>query len=73
MRSSSVSAASESRGRAGSDPPEWLSDRDDVDVEDWRNACAGLTLDHMGRSADDDPQFFAAAFAAGRLARGLIA
>jgi hypothetical protein len=57
----------------GLDPPEWLSDRDDVDVDDWREACAGLTLDHMGRSADEDPRFFAAAFAAGRLARRLIA
>jgi Protein of unknown function (DUF3866) len=41
---------------------------DTVDVEDWRDACAGLPLGSMGRSADDDPWFFAAAFAAGRLA-----
>jgi hypothetical protein len=40
-----------------------------VDVSDWREACAGLPLDHMGRGPDDDPWFFAAAFAAGRLAR----
>ena len=40
-----------------------------VDVADWRSACAGLPLDHMGRGPDDDPWFFAAAFAAGRLAR----
>jgi hypothetical protein len=39
------------------------------DVSDWREACAGLPLDHMGRGPDDDPWFFAAAFAAGRLAR----
>ena len=44
-----------------------------VDVADWRDACAGLPLDHMGRGPDDDPWFFAAAFAAGRLARGLLA
>jgi hypothetical protein len=40
-----------------------------VDVEGWREACAGLPLSHMGRGPDDDPWFFAAAFAAGRLAR----
>ena len=36
------------------------------------DACAGLPLSHMGRGPDDDPAFFAAAFAAGRLARGLV-
>jgi hypothetical protein len=39
-----------------------------VDVADWRERCADLPLDHMGRGPDDDPWFFAAAFAAGRLA-----
>jgi hypothetical protein len=34
----------------------------------WREACAGLTLSHMGRGADEDPAHFAAAFAAGRFA-----
>jgi hypothetical protein len=43
-----------------------------VDVSDWRDACADLPLAHMGRGPDDDPWFFAAAFAAGRLARGLV-
>jgi hypothetical protein len=43
-----------------------------VDVRDWREACDGLPLSHMGRGPDDDPWFFAAAFAAGRLARGLV-
>ncbi len=38
--------------------------------EGWRAACDGLPLDHMGRGPDDDPVFFAAAYAAGRLARG---
>jgi Protein of unknown function (DUF3866) len=42
-----------------------------VDVGDWVAACAGLPLDHMGRGADADPWFFAAAFAAGQLARSL--
>ena len=46
---------------------------DDSDAEGWREACAGLPLEHMGRGPDEDPAFFAAAFAAGRLARGLIA
>jgi hypothetical protein len=44
----------------------------EMDVSNWREACAGLPLSHMGRSADHDPWFFAAAFAAGRLARGLV-
>ena len=39
-----------------------------VDVSDWQEACAGLPLSHMGRGPDEDPWFFAAAFAAGRLA-----
>jgi len=45
---------------------------DTVDVSGWREACAGLPLSHMGRGPDDDPWFFAAAFAAGRLARTLV-
>jgi hypothetical protein len=44
-----------------------------VDVDGWRDACAGLPLSHMGRGPDDDPWFFAAAFAAGRLASSLLA
>ena len=40
----------------------------EVDVPGWREACEGLPLEHMGRGPDDDPWFFAAAFAAGRLA-----
>lgn len=39
-----------------------------VDVDGWEDACAGLPLSHMGRWPDDDPLFFAAAFAAGRAA-----
>jgi hypothetical protein len=39
-----------------------------VGVDGWREACEGLTLAHMGRGPDEDPWFFAAAFAAGRLA-----
>jgi hypothetical protein len=43
-----------------------------VDVSGWREACEGVPLSHMGRGPDDDPSFFATAFAAGRLARGLL-
>jgi hypothetical protein len=44
-----------------------------VDVSGWRAACDGLPLSHMGRGADDDPWFFAAAYAAGVVANGLVA
>ena len=49
--------------------PEGIDSFERVDVDGWRDACAGLPLSHMGRGTDDDPLFFAAAFAAGRLAR----
>jgi Protein of unknown function (DUF3866) len=45
----------------------------DVDTRDWREACAGLSLSHMGRGPDEDPSFFELAFAAGRYARELLA
>jgi hypothetical protein len=41
--------------------------------EGWREACEGLPLSHMGRGPDDDPEFFAAAYATGVAARGLVA
>jgi hypothetical protein len=53
----------------GQDAPEWLRPRTVVDAADWEQACAGLPLSHMGRGPGDDPLFFAAAFAAGRVAR----
>jgi Protein of unknown function (DUF3866) len=53
---------------AGLEQPEWLQ-ATEVDAGDWRAACNGLPLEHMGRGPDDDPWFFASAFAAGRLAR----
>jgi Protein of unknown function (DUF3866) len=56
----------------GLEAPEWLEDREDVEVTGWEEACAGLPLDHMGRGPSQDPWFFAAAFAAGRLARSRI-
>ena len=40
----------------------------EVDVAGWEVECGPLSLSHMGRSAAEDPWFFAAAFAAGRLA-----
>jgi Protein of unknown function (DUF3866) len=40
----------------------------EVDVSGWEAACGNLPLEHMGRGPADDPWFFAAAFAAGRLA-----
>jgi hypothetical protein len=49
-----------------------LADRHVVDTSDWRDACRGLPLSHMGRGPDEDPEFFMAAFAAGRLALELI-
>jgi hypothetical protein len=52
----------------GWDAPEWLQPREEVEVSDWRSACSELPLSHMGRGPDDDPLFFAAAFAAGRAA-----
>ena len=54
--------------------PSGLDTPDGVDVqvfdaEHWREACANLPLSHMGRGPDDDPWFFATAFAAGVAAR----
>ena len=45
----------------------------EVDAAGWRAACAGLPLAHMGRGPDDDPDFFAAAYAAGRVTREFLA
>jgi hypothetical protein len=56
----------------GLEAPPWLGMRQEVDVTGWQGKCEGLILDHMGRGLDDDPWFFASAFAAGKLARGLL-
>jgi hypothetical protein len=56
----------------GLEAPPWLTAHEEVDVADWREACEGLPLAHMGRGPADDPWFFAAAFAAGRLARSVM-
>ena len=66
-RSRSASTRCRSRGRGGSSRPRgstssrWTS-------TGWEAACAPLPLSHMGRGPAEDPWFFAAAFAAGRLA-----
>ena len=57
---------------AGVAAPEWLEERDEVDVAGWEDACCGLTLSHMGRGAEEDASHFATAFAAGRLARSRV-
>jgi hypothetical protein len=54
----------------GWEAPAWLEPREEIDVSGWERACEGLPLSHMGRGPKEDPLFFAAAFAAGRLARG---
>jgi hypothetical protein len=45
---------------------------EEADGEGWREACAALPLSHMGRGPDEDPAFFAAAYAAGVAARRLL-
>jgi uncharacterized protein DUF3866 len=57
---------------AGAAAPAELGAVEAVDVSGWPEACAGLPLSHMGRGPDEDPNFFAAAFAAGRLAASLM-
>jgi hypothetical protein len=57
--------------RLCAEPPR-VPSRSEIDEPGWREACEGLPLSHMGRGRDDDPLFFAAAFAGGRLARNLV-
>jgi uncharacterized protein DUF3866 len=54
----------------GLEVPERLERVRAVDVSGWEDACAGLPLSHMGRGPEDDPWFFAVAYAAGRVASG---
>jgi hypothetical protein len=56
----------------GLEAPEWVEPRQEVAVDGWKEACARLPLSHMGRGPDQEPWFFAAAFAAGQLARALV-
>jgi hypothetical protein len=55
----------------GIEAPDWLERRTEVDTQGWRDECAGLPLEHMGRGPEVDPWFFESAFAAGKLAREL--
>jgi hypothetical protein len=57
---------------AGYEAPPWLEPRVEIDVSGWEDACAGLPLAHMGRGPEEDPLFFATAFAAGRVAADRI-
>jgi hypothetical protein len=45
---------------------------EELEPQGWREACEGLPLSHMGRGPDEDPAFFAAAYAAGLLTRSLL-
>jgi hypothetical protein len=56
----------------GLSPDAALGEVVEVDVEGWQEQCANLQLTHMGRHAEDDPWFFASAFAAGRHARAML-
>lgn len=53
--------------------PDWLSPREEVDVEGWHEECGRLPLSHMGRTLEEDPCFFMCAFAAGEVARLRVA
>jgi uncharacterized protein DUF3866 len=53
---------------AGYEAPPWLEPRVEIDVHGWEETCERLPLAHMGRGPHEDPLFFAAAFAAGRVA-----
>jgi hypothetical protein len=57
---------------AGLEAPDSLPGAEEVDAAEWRDACAGLPLSQMGRGPDEDPWFFAAAFAAGKVARSRV-
>jgi hypothetical protein len=57
---------------AGANAPAWLESREEIDVTGWQERCVGLPLSHMGRGPDDDPLFFAAAYAAGSCARSRL-
>jgi hypothetical protein len=56
----------------GLDAPRAAGTVEPVAVDGWREACEGLPLSHMGRGPDEDPWFFAAAYAAGVLARSRV-
>ena len=49
-----------------------VTSADETGRDGWEEACLDLPLSHMGRGPDEDPAFFAAAYAAGVAARGLV-
>jgi Protein of unknown function (DUF3866) len=46
---------------------------DEIATDGWENACETLPLRHMGRGPEEDPAFFRTAFAAGVVARAMLA
>jgi len=56
----------------GLEVPDELDRVEPVEASGWREACAGLPLSHMGRGPGEEPWFFAAAYAAGVLARRFV-
>jgi hypothetical protein len=55
----------------GLDPPAGIP-VEVVDVDGWREACAGLPLETMGRGPDAEPWLFASGYAGGRLAARML-
>jgi hypothetical protein len=76
QRVSGADARDRHRGRSHHTEAVLALVRGDVVVagpaDGWRDACSGLPLSHMGRGADEDPEFFAAAYGAGVEARKLL-
>lgn len=56
----------------GPEQPDWREPVAEIDVDGWVEVCEGLELSHRGSGLSSDPWFFAAAFAAGRLARSYL-
>jgi hypothetical protein len=57
----------------GLEAPDWLSHREEVDVEGWHEECGRLPFSHIGRGLEEEPWFFMCAFAAGEVARVRVA
>jgi len=57
----------------GLEAPDWLSPREEIDVEGWHEECGRLPLSHIGRGLEEEPWFFMCAFAAGEVARVRVA
>jgi hypothetical protein len=57
----------------GLEAPDWLSPREEIDVEGWHEECGRLPLSDIGRGLEEEPWFFMCAFAAGEVARVHVA